>query len=224
MFLRCRRCRHVHGKNLSYNYAAGVSPLFGCSCGHASQTRDRLPHRPPTLGPGPRVTWWGRCVCEEFWCSNGALGHPPHPRGRGPAFTRTGAFGGNKEGQAFFRWSTASTLRTWLSSLPCVTLLRPGWRGNPRNPTHSDAWRCAQSWCPSEAQRTAGAAMGWMHLQGSTAHETLEVCIDPRSHSRARLRSRKPPLALVIPKSWQPQMNLLCFLSLSFLGFPINRI
>ena len=31
------------------------------------------------------------------------------------------------------------------SSLPCVTLLRPGWRGNPRNPTHSDTWRCAQS-------------------------------------------------------------------------------
>lgn len=50
-----RKCRHVHGENLSCSHVASVCPSCDRSCGHTSQTRDRLLVTHKTLPPSAQA-------------------------------------------------------------------------------------------------------------------------------------------------------------------------
>ena len=120
-----------------------------------------------------------------------------------------------------------------------VTLSGQGGGTAPRSPTRQHVETHSSSCVSSEAQHTcahtrthmrvpsrkrrAQAVPGWRHLQREAQHRCRGVSIDPRGDERARCPPRKLPPALVIPRSWQPLMSFLCFLSLSLLGFPTNR-
>ena len=215
---------------------------------------------PPTLGPGPRVTWWERLCVRSSGAHMGPLGHPPtSPRER-PTFRQNGSIWGGivnsrrwwwtgRPGVLRFRgsqrvghdwatklnWrkgkhssdgSTASTLRTWFLSFSCGHLAqartvrkheKPNaqWRVETRSTLRPSGahLRVRGSYTRSLGCNALGAP-GEKHSQ-----ETHVVRGDPRSHSRARPPSWKPPLALVIPKSWQPRMNLCASCHYPFWGF-----
>lgn len=169
-----------------------------CSCGHTSQTKGQTPSDsqtpshplPPPQAPG----WHGEdtCMWEGFVPRRGTLGlewgswHThPLPQGGGLPFSWMGEFGGDKEGQAFFKWGqVAPRLPLWERdplSLSRVCVAQAGtvgkhWqiqhtltRGNVLIPL-TFFWSTAHTRECIDHKCTAQAVMGWMYLEREAQH------------------------------------------------------